>query len=74
VAATFRWAISPESIDGLASVDHVLSHINETFLQARYAHSLLAMGLLAALANATAKIAALNSISENQRTILKPKW
>jgi DNA-binding NarL/FixJ family response regulator len=60
-----------ESIDGLAIVDHMLSHINETFLLARCAHSLLPVGVLTALASATAKIAALNSLSESERIVLK---
>ncbi len=60
-----------ESIDGLAIVDHLLSHINESFLLARHAHSLLPVGVLTALASETAKIAALGSLSESERTLLK---
>jgi DNA-binding NarL/FixJ family response regulator len=59
-----------ESIDGLAIVDHLLSHINESFLLAQHAHSLLPVGVLMALASETARIAALESLSEDERTVL----
>jgi DNA-binding NarL/FixJ family response regulator len=60
-----------KSIDGLAIADHLLSHINDSLLLARYAHSLLPIGILTTLASQTAMIAALESLSERERTVLK---
>jgi DNA-binding NarL/FixJ family response regulator len=60
-----------ESVDGLAVVDHLLNHINESFLLARHAHSLLPIGVLTTMASETAKIAALGSLSESECTVLR---
>jgi DNA-binding NarL/FixJ family response regulator len=60
-----------DSIDGLAIADHLLSHINDSLLLARYAHSLLPIGVLTTLASQTAMNAALGSLSERERTVLK---
>jgi DNA-binding NarL/FixJ family response regulator len=60
-----------DSIDGLAIVDHLLGHINESFLLARHAHSLLPVGVLTALASEAARMAALQSLSKRERTVLE---
>ena len=60
-----------KSIDGLAIADHLLIHINDSLLLARYAHSLLPIGVLTTVASQTAMIAALGSLSERERTVLK---
>jgi DNA-binding NarL/FixJ family response regulator len=60
-----------DSIDGLAIADYLLSHINDSLLLARYAHSLLPIGVLTTLASQTAMNAALGSLSERERTVLK---
>lgn len=60
-----------KSIDGLAIADHLLSHINDSLFLARHAHSLLPIGVLTTLASQTAMIAALGSLSERERTVLK---
>jgi DNA-binding NarL/FixJ family response regulator len=59
-----------ESINGFAIVDHLPSHIDETFLLARHAHSLLPTGVLTALASENTRIAALGSLSEGERVVL----
>jgi DNA-binding NarL/FixJ family response regulator len=60
-----------ESIDGFVIADHLLTHISDSFLLARHAHSLLPIGVLTALASQTAGIAALEALSESERTVLR---
>jgi DNA-binding NarL/FixJ family response regulator len=59
------------SIDGLVFADHLPNQLNDSLLLARQAHSLVPASVSTALANETTRLAALESLSEIERTVLK---